>query len=76
MSSDLRPYYVFTAVVLGLGAILSVYAESWTSFFVFSVLCAMAVWVAARASGPPSAPEAGEGQERGRPSKRRRQRGN
>ena len=54
MSSSVRPYYVFTAVVLGLGAVLSVIAESWSSFFVFSVLCGMAVWVSARVGRRPA----------------------
>lgn len=74
--SSVRPYYIFTAVVLGCGAVASVFAESWGSLAVFTILCAMAVWVAARVDGPPSAGEApaGQGRQRMRPSERRRQR--
>ena len=76
MSSSVRPYYVFTAVVLGLGAVLSVIAESWTSFFVFSVLCGMAVWISTRVGRTPtgSAPQPAAGEGRLRPSERRRRR--
>lgn len=75
--SSVRPYYIFTAVVLGCGAVASVFAESWSSLAVFTILCAMAVWVAARVEGPPSAGEAratGQDGQRMRPSERRRQR--
>ena len=72
--SPVRPYYIFTAVVLGLGAIASVFISEWGSFFVFSVLCGTAVWIAARQT--PVAPPTDAPQDKGRmrPSERRRQR--
>jgi hypothetical protein len=75
--SSVRPYYIFTAVVLGCGAVASVFAESWGSLAVFTILCAMAVWVAARVEGPSragDAPATGQDGGRLRPSERRRQR--
>ncbi len=74
---SVRKYYLFTAVVLGLGAVASVFAESWASLAVFTILCAMAVWVAARVDrpGPGDAPApASQDGQRLRPSERRRQR--
>ncbi|MEH3054846.1 MAG: hypothetical protein PGN13_12720 [Patulibacter minatonensis] len=72
--SPVRPYYIFTAAVLAVGAIASVFISAWGSFFVFSVLCGTAVWVAARHTpiSPPSEPS--EKKARVRPSERRRQR--
>ncbi len=72
-SSGTRPYYLFTAGVFALGMVLSVAAESWSSFFVFSVLCATFVWVAARADRG-RVPAADESTSRKRPSERRRAR--
>lgn len=76
--SPVRPYYVFTAVVFGLGMVASVFAESWGSFFVFAVLCATFTWVATRVDKDriraAAAAEAARGKERLRPSERRRQR--
>lgn len=74
--SSVRPYYLFTAVVLGCGAVASVFAESWGSLAVFTILCAMAVWVAARVDRgtPGDAPAPARDGQRLRPSERRRQR--
>jgi hypothetical protein len=73
--SNVRPYYVFTAVVFAIGMALAAVAESWSSFFVFSVLCLMFVWVAARSDrGLPGPGEPEGGSARLRPSERRRQR--
>jgi hypothetical protein len=72
--SPVRPYYIFTAVVLAIGAIASVAISEWSSFFIFSVLCGTAVWIAARVTpvAPPS--DKTESTKRVRPSERRRQR--
>lgn len=74
--SSVRSYYLFTAVVLGCGAVASVFAESWGSLAVFTILCAMAVWIAARVdrSSAGDAPAAATDGQRLRPSERRRQR--
>ncbi|MBO9533099.1 MAG: hypothetical protein J7513_09025 [Solirubrobacteraceae bacterium] len=78
--SPVRPYYVFTAVVFGLGMVASVFAESWSSFFVFAVLSATFTWVAMRVDKDRIQADArakaasGEGTKRVRPSERRRQR--
>lgn len=71
----MRPYYVFTAIVFGLGMVASVFIEEWGSFFVFAVLCLTFVAVALRVDRDraPAQP-AGEPKARVRPSERRRQR--
>lgn len=79
-SESLRPYYVFTAAVFAVGAVLSVAISSWSSFFVFSVLCGTAVWIATRVGHTPPEPGAEQASRSRRPSerrkKRREQRGN
>lgn len=73
-TSSTRPYYVFTAVVLGIGVVLSAIAESWSSFFVFAVLCGTAVWIATRVGHTPRDPAEQQASRSMRPSERRRQR--
>lgn len=46
--AETRPYWLFTAGVFAVGAVLAVFKSDWTAFFIFVTLCAVAVWVLAR----------------------------
>ncbi|MFT4036164.1 MAG: hypothetical protein QM679_11380 [Patulibacter sp.] len=73
--ASVRPYYIFTAVVFGLGMVLSVIAESWSSFFIFTVLCATFVWIAARVERPAASGSASQAAPRPRRRLRERRAG-